>query len=153
MKIGADYIGVGVGAMIFNDAGELLMMKRSKAAKNEHGCWEIPGGSVDFGETLAQAIVREMKEEIGADVIVEQQLLSINHLIPGEGQHWVSTPFLVKIVPGQTAKIMEPHKCDGLGWFTLDKLPKPLAITTALNLEVYRHHLAQATQSGRLGKT
>ncbi len=44
---GKDYIGVGVGAMIFNDKGELLLAKRGQAAKNERGCWEIPGGSPD----------------------------------------------------------------------------------------------------------
>ena len=140
---GKDYIGVGVGAMIFNDRGELLLTKRGKAAKNERGCWEIPGGSVDFGETLAQAIVREVKEEMGVDVVVEHQLLAIDHLIPAENQHWVATPFIVRVKPGQTPKILEPHKCEAMGWFALTKLPSPLSITTKLNLKVYRYHLKQ----------
>lgn len=120
---GKDYIGVGVGAMIFNDKGELLLTKRGQAAKNERGCWEIPGGSVDFGETLAQAIVREVKEEMGVDVVVEHQLLAIDHLIPAENQHWVATPFIVRVKRGQTPKILEPHKCEVMGWFHLTNSP------------------------------
>lgn len=138
---GKDYIGVGVGAMIFNDQGQLLLTKRGQACKNERGCWEVPGGSIEFGETMAQAIVREVKEELGINVVVEHQLLAIDHLIPDEGQHWVTTPFLVRVKRGQTPKILEPEKCDVIGWFALDDLPSPLSITTKLNVEVYRHHL------------
>lgn len=138
---GKDYIGVGVGAMIFNDRGELLLTKRGQACKNERGCWEVPGGSIEFGETMAATVVREIKEEIGVDVIVDHQLLAIDHLIPAEGQHWVTTPFLVHIKYGQTPKILEPEKCEAIDWFSLDNLPSPLSITTKLNLKVYRHHL------------
>jgi mutator protein MutT len=140
---GKDYIGLGVGAMIFNNAGELLLMQRGQQAKNERGCWEIPGGTVEFGETMAQAVVREIKEELGVVVEVVQQLLSIDHLIPAEGQHWVATPFLVRIASG-TPKVMEPHKCNGVGWFALHKLPQPLAITTNLNIQSYQHYLEQS---------
>lgn len=138
---GKDYIGVGVGAMIFNGRRELLLTKRGQACKNERGCWEVPGGSIEFGETMAKAVVREAKEELGVDIIVEHQLLAIDHFIPDEDQHWVTTPFLVRIKHGQTPKILEPEKCDAIGWFPLDDLPGPLSITTKLNLKVYRHHL------------
>lgn len=46
MKKGIDYIGVAVGAMIFNEEGKLFLTKRGKKARNERGCWEIPGGGV-----------------------------------------------------------------------------------------------------------
>lgn len=142
MKKGKDYIGVGVGVMIFNDCGELLLTKRGQAAKNERGCWEVPGGDVEFGEALAQAAIREAKEEMGIDVTVVQQLFSIDHLIPAEDQHWVATPFLCTVKKGQTPMIVEPHKCDEIGWFALGALPSPLSITTKLNVKVYREYLA-----------
>lgn len=140
---GKDYIGVGVGAMIFNDRGELLLTKRGKRAKNERGHWEVPGGSIEFGETMAEAIVREVKEELGIDVVVEHQLLALDHLIPNENQHWVTTPFIVRVTPGQVPTILEPHKCEALEWFALDALPEPLSIATRLNVKVYEHHLNQ----------
>ncbi|MBD3279522.1 MAG: NUDIX domain-containing protein, partial [Candidatus Pacebacteria bacterium] len=61
-KAGKDHIGVGVGALIFNDEGHLLLTLRGEKAKNERGKWEIPGGAVEFGETIEQALKREMKE-------------------------------------------------------------------------------------------
>ena len=46
MQRGVDYIGVGVGAAIFNDEGELFITLRGEKAKNERNKWEIPGGEV-----------------------------------------------------------------------------------------------------------
>lgn len=48
--------------IIENDAGELLMIRRS-----DNGNWAVPGGAIDLGESLAQAAVREAKEESGID--------------------------------------------------------------------------------------
>ena len=127
MKKGIDYVGVSVGAMIFNEKGELFLSKRSENAKNERGCWEIPGGGVEFGETLEKAITREMKEEYGVTLDVIEQFPAADHLIPKEKQHWIASTFLAKIKRG-TPKIKEPHKCDAIGWFPLDNLPSPLSI-------------------------
>lgn len=137
MKQGVDYIGVAVGAMIFNDKGELFLSKRSQNTKNEHGCWEIPGGSVDFGETLSNTVIREIKEEYGVEIDIIEQYPASDHFIPAEKQHWVATTFLVNIKTGQIPRIMEPHKCDGIGWFALDNLPTPLSIITQTDLDYF----------------
>jgi 8-oxo-dGTP diphosphatase len=141
MKAGIDYIGVSVGAMIFNDKHDLLLCKRGQKAKNERGCWEIPGGAVEFGETLQEAIKREMKEELNVEVELLEQLPAANHIIPNEHQHWVPTTFLTKVTHG-TLTIMEPEKCDAIGWFPLTKLPNPLSIITKIDISWYNksHH-------------
>lgn len=137
MKKGIDYIGVSVGAMIFNDKGQLFLSKRSQNCKNEKGCWETPGGSVEIGEKLEEAVKREMKEEYGVNIEILEQFPAADHLIPEENQHWVATTFVAKIKDGEVAKIMEPDKCDEIGWFDLDNLPEPLSIITKLDLEHY----------------
>ncbi len=48
MRKGVDYIGVGVGGVIFNDEGKVFLAKRGAAARNEAGKWEFPGGAVEF---------------------------------------------------------------------------------------------------------
>jgi 8-oxo-dGTP diphosphatase len=138
MKKGIDYIGVAVGAMIFNDREELFLTKRGKKARNERGCWEIPGGGVEFGEKLIDAIKREVMEEYGVEIKILEQFPAADHIIPDEKQHWVPTTFLAKIKDGQTPKIMEPDKCDAIGWFALDKLPAPLSIITKIDIEYYK---------------
>jgi mutator protein MutT len=53
---------VGVGAVIVED-GRVLVVKR--ATEPLKGQWSIPGGAVELGETLRQAVVRETREETG----------------------------------------------------------------------------------------
>lgn len=142
MKPGVDYIGVSVGALIVNDADEIFLTKRSQKTTNERGTWEIPGGKVRFGETLQTAIKREMKEEYGVDLDLICQFPAQDHLIPAEKQHWVPTCFMAKIPEGQTPKILEPDKCDEMGWFVLNRLPSPLSIITKLDLTIYQRYLA-----------
>jgi 8-oxo-dGTP diphosphatase len=137
MKKGVDFIGVSAGAMVFNGEGQLFLSKRSQSCKNERGHWETPGGSVEFGETLEQAVMREMIEEYGAEIEIVEQFPAADHLIPAEKQHWVATTFLARFKTGQTPEIMEPQKCDEIGWFDLDNLPQPLSIITRMDLEEY----------------
>lgn len=137
MKKGIDYIGVAAGAMIFNGDGKLFLARRSQTVKNERGCWETPGGSVKFGETLESAVRREMMEEYGVEIEILRPFPAADHLIPDEGQHWVAVTYLAKMKPGSSPKIMEPEKCDEIGWFALGELPAPLSIITKLDLKIY----------------
>lgn len=123
MKSGIDYIGVGVGAVLVNDKGEIFITKRGQKAKNEKGKWEIPGGSVEFGETLEKALKREMREEVGVEIKLIELLGVYDHIISDEKQHWVSPTFMCKIIKG-TPKILEPEKCEVIGWFTLENAQK-----------------------------
>jgi mutator protein MutT len=135
MTKGIDYIGVGVGAAIFDQDGKMFITKRGEKAKNERGKWEIPGGSVEFGETFEQAVKREMMEELGIEIEVLELLGICDHLIPDEHQHWVAPTFLCRITKGKP-KILEPEKCAEIGWFTLEEAKKlPLSIVTTFNIE------------------
>lgn len=127
--IGKDYIGVGVGAFIMNPHGHVFLMKRGPGCKNEVGAWIIPGGSVHYGETLRQAVIREVREELGVEIEIDGQLPAYDHMIPNEGQHWVTNVFPAHIVSG-IPQIKEPEKCTEVGWFPLDNLPSPLAIAS-----------------------
>ena len=89
MKKGIDYIGAGVGAAIFNEEGKLFFTKRGQKAHNERGTWEIPGGSIEFGETCEEAVRREIKEENDIDIEVVELLGICDHIIPDEHQHWL----------------------------------------------------------------
>lgn len=139
MKKGIDFIGVAVGAMIFNEKNELFLSKRSQNCKNEKGCWEVPGGGVDFGEKLSDAVKREMREEYGIEIEIIEQFPAADHIIPKDQQHWVPTTFLAKLQSGSKPKIMEPEKCDEIGWFPLEELPSPLSIITKLDLKYYNN--------------
>jgi mutator protein MutT len=134
--IGREVIGVGVGALIFNDDGKLLLTKRGQKAKNERGKWEIPGGSVEFGETVAQALKREVKEELDIEIKVGEMVQLCDHIIEDEGQHWVSPSYICKLVAGEPT-IMEPEKCDEIRWVSLEEAQQlPLALATKEDVAV-----------------
>ena len=123
MKIGKDYIGVGVGAFIINENNQLLLQKRAVPAEKDHWC--IPGGRLEMFETLENAVIRETKEETDLDIEVIKMIGVCDHIIKEESAHWVATSFLCKIKSG-VPKIMEPDKASDLRWFDLDKLPEKL---------------------------
>ena len=144
MRRGIDHIGVGVGAILVDDAGRLFLSRRGPLAKNERGLWEFPGGSVEFNETLADALKREMREEYGVEIAVGELLDVVDHILRDEGQHWVSPTFVCRITAGEPA-ILEPGKCAAIGWFTPDDVPQDLTVITRANLRHYRERfLARA---------
>lgn len=136
---GIDYVGVGVGAVIVDDAGRLFLARRGPLAKNERGLWEFPGGAVEFGERLADALRREIHEEYGIEIAAGALLDVADHILPAEGQHWVSPSYLCRIVSG-TPGIREPGKCSAIGWFALDEIPAALTEVTRVNLDSYLKH-------------
>ena len=140
MKRGVDYIGVGVGAVIVDPDGRLFLARRGPQAKNERGLWEFPGGSVEFGETLAEALKREMREEYGIEIVVGELLDVVDHILPEEGQHWVSPSFICSILSGEPV-IQEPEKCSEIGWFLPEDLPGDLTQVTQVTRENLKHYL------------
>jgi 8-oxo-dGTP diphosphatase len=130
---GVDYIGVGVGAIIIESSGKIFLAKRGPNAKNERGLWEFPGGSVEYGEKLADALRREMLEEFGVNIEVGELLDVVDHILVSEGQHWVSPTFICRIIYG-IPEIREPGKCSEIGWFTPASVPEDLTLITRENL-------------------
>jgi ADP-ribose pyrophosphatase YjhB (NUDIX family) len=59
----ANSIVPAVTAVVVNDAGNILLQKRT-----DNGLWALPGGAMDIGESISQTVVREVKEETGLDV-------------------------------------------------------------------------------------
>lgn len=149
MANGIDYIGVSVGAIIINQKKQILLTKRGENCKNERGCWEAPGGAVDFNEKLDDAVKREIIEELGVDIILLKQFPAKNHILASEKQHWVASSFLCKIKAGQTPKIMEPHKFDDIGWFDIDNLPAPLSIITQMDIVEYKKFSESKIELGK----
>ena len=70
------HVAVGV---VRNTANEILIAQRP-AGVHQGGKWEFPGGKVRPGETTAQALVRELHEEVGINVTVARPLIQIRHI-------------------------------------------------------------------------
>lgn len=121
MRKGKDYIGVGVGAIIFNKEGKILVIRRGSKAKNEVGLWGIPGGAVEFNESLEEAIKREVLEELGIKIKPLKILSMVNHIIKKEKQHWVTASFICQLKSG-SPEIKEKGKVDKIEWISFKDL-------------------------------
>jgi 8-oxo-dGTP diphosphatase len=86
---------VAVGAVVLRD-DELLLVRRGQGPAA--GEWSIPGGRVEFGEELHEAVVREVAEETGIDVVVERFLGWVERIgrEDGEAHHFVILDFLAR---------------------------------------------------------
>jgi len=69
---------VGVNAVIFGPEGQLFLTRR-----RDDGCWELPGGWADVGESPREALRRELWEETGLDVR-PRQIIDVHHRLPGD---------------------------------------------------------------------
>ncbi len=92
---------LGVGALIFKNDHVLLVKRGHNPGKGE---WSIPGGMVEVGETLADAIKREVKEETGLDVNPVKLVKTLERIFHDEEgrvqYHYVLCDFLCEIVSG-----------------------------------------------------
>lgn len=153
LKRGIDYIGVGTGAMIFNDQGKVFLAKRGPKARNESGKWDFPGGSVEYGERCTDAIVREIKEEFGMKIRVLEFLEVVDHFIPKEKQHWVTLGYITRLISG-VPEIKEPEKCTGIKWVEVSDInPKDLTIVSRMRLKAYLKNYGKKSPKGNHEKS
>ena len=97
------------------------MSQRGEKARNERGRWEFPGGSVEFGESVEDALIREVREEHNMEIEIIELLEVVSHIIPEENQHWVSPSFIARHKFGK-ADILEPEKCSAIKWVDLSEI-------------------------------
>ncbi len=102
---------------------KVLLLRRANT-NHELGNYSMAGGHVEKQETFVQAMIREAKEEVGIDILPQD--LRIVHLMHrGLKQNDFEYVNIFFTATKWTGKIVnaEPHKCDDLSWFDLDKLP------------------------------
>lgn len=127
LKKGIDYIGVTCVFFCHDGKGNFLLHKRSQSCQDEQGNWDIGGGSLEFGESFEEGVLREIQEEYCSDVLDLKFIGSYNALRTHKNikTHWVALLFLAQVDP-EKVKIGEPEKMEEIGWFKKDALPSPL---------------------------
>jgi len=108
--------------LILMKNNKILLSRRHNTGFHD-GEYSLPAGHLDGNETLIQTMVREAKEEIGVELKPEDlRLVHVMHRKePSEER--VNFFFTAEKWKGEP-RIMEPHKCDDLGWFDTSNLPE-----------------------------
>ena len=116
-----------VHTLVFNAAGELLLLRRANTGFMD-GHYALPGGHRQAGEKIVAAAIRECREEARVDVADIEPIV----VMPYDGgvdfifeaTHWSGTP-----------GIGEPDKCDDLLFAPTDALPSPTVAFVEAALE------------------
>jgi len=114
---------------IIEIGGGIILIKR----KNPPPGWAIPGGFVDYGESLEDAVCREAKEETGLDITLIRQFHTYSEPGRDPRHHTVSTIFIASASGTPVAA----DDAQEVGIFTRDSLPRDIAFDHRQILEDY----------------
>lgn len=116
---------VGVGAVIFR-RDEVLLVRRGR--EPACGKWSLPGGLVELGESLEEAVRREVREEVGLEVTVRDLVVALDRVLrDADGRieyHYILLDFLCEAKPGEPRPASDVTDCafvalDGLGRYAM----------------------------------
>jgi 8-oxo-dGTP diphosphatase len=112
---------LGVGALIF-DRSKILLVERGKEPSK--GCWSLPGGVLETGETLEQGVIREVREETGLEVKPLKVLEIFERIIrDARGAieyHYVLIDYICRVTGGSLRAAADASQ---VAWVARSKLP------------------------------
>lgn len=115
-------VRVGVGVFVWR-GGKFLMGRRR--GSHGHDTWSLPGGHLEFNETLEECAIREVQEETGMQVKNVRFLALTEDRFEADGKHYVTIWVECDWTQGEPT-ITEPDKYLTQQWKTFKTLPSPL---------------------------
>ena len=113
---------LGVGALIFEDDRILLVERGREPLK---GQWSLPGGAVETGERLEDAIIREVREETGLEVQPTKIATVFERILHDPGghpeYHYVLIDFICRVSGGSLCA-GDDSNC--AAWFRIDEMDR-----------------------------
>ena len=112
---------IGVAVVVIRE-DRILLGKR----KNAHGAgtWQLPGGHLEFNESIEECARREVFEETGLAVGDLVRGPYTNDIFEDEGKHYVTLFVIARRWDGEPV-LKEPQKCERWEWFSWNDLPAP----------------------------
>lgn len=106
-----------VYALLLSEDGNRILMVHNTGSRDT---WTLPGGTVEQGETLQEALIREVKEEAGLDIKV-LDVAAINELrAPGRSKHFLLITFHTEIIGGHLGTNV-PEEVSEVEWIELSR--------------------------------
>ena len=113
---------VGVVAVARTKEGKVVLIRRRDTGK-----WALPGGTVEWGETLSQCVRRELREEAGVEVIQTGELCGVYSRPERDFRFHAITVVVNARVTDPIHSPKNPLEIIDVGTFTPEELPSPLS--------------------------
>lgn len=117
-----DHPWIGVDNIIINDKGQILLMRRSAGSKTFPNCWGHVAGWMEWGETVEEALKREVMEEIGVEIEV---LRFTGRYYDTKNRHPTKTsvclPHICRIKSGEP-KVNQEEEVRDVRWFDPEEI-------------------------------
>ena len=113
---------VGIAAAAHTEDGRWLLIRRA-----DTGTWCLPGGTLEWGETLRSAVAREIAEETGARLTQIERLIGIYSLPSRDTRFHAVTTVVRVLVDAAHLKPDNPLEIREAKLFSVDEIPYPLA--------------------------
>jgi len=110
---------IQVTAAVIRKNGKILLCGRVPGSRFEH-CKEFPGGKAEDGETLGECLKRELREELGTEVYVMDQI-HVEHVLFGEKTLQVNF-FRTALLPGAPAPF--PREGQPMQWISVEAIDR-----------------------------
>ncbi len=110
---------IRVAAIIVQDDSILLV----RHVKDGQTYWLLPGGGVEFGESLEEALVRELQEEANLDIKVKDLVIANDSLPPDRHRHVLNLYFTAEIVDGELICAKDERIAE-MRFMAIEKLPE-----------------------------
>ena len=102
-----------------------LVLLGERVGSHGAGTWALPGGHLEFAESVEQCAKREVLEETGLELQRVSSGPFTNDVFVSEGKHYVTLFVVSHSVEGEP-HVLEPTKCARWGWFRWSALPGQL---------------------------
>ncbi len=108
--------------VIFNREGKVLLLKRARSKRNG-GRWEVPGGSLRYGESPRRGALRELREETGFKLTpLDLRPVDTFGVIYPEMRVEFIIPLYTAVVDNGVDPVIRPEEHDDWGWFTIEQI-------------------------------
>lgn len=114
---------IGVTAFILNHENKVLIVKRSKTDSFLPGFYELPGGKVEFGESLEQALRREVKEETNLDIKIISPYSSFSYVSQNGLKHTIDIQFIARAL-SKNSQVKLSGEHESFNWMDLTEIKK-----------------------------
>ena len=111
-----------VSCWIMNEKGEILLQKRSSMKKRNPNKWSRTGGHVNAGESVENAIIREVKEEIGIELSKQELKLLCTYKRDNIQDKYFGYDFFANVSPKISECVLQKEEVSAVKYMTIEEM-------------------------------